>query len=66
MVAVEVSERSVRSLAGDRSFERGRAYFQAGRVRRFTVDGASVTAAVDGTSLYRVQLEITATGLEYR
>jgi SWIM zinc finger len=63
MVAVEVSERSVRLLADDRSFERGRAYFQDGRVRRFTVDGTSVTAAVDGTSLYRVQLVITAVGL---
>ena len=63
MAVVEVSERSVRRLADARSFERGQAYFAAGRVRRFTVDGASVAATVGGTSLYRVRLEITGTGL---
>ncbi|HTF47535.1 MAG TPA: SWIM zinc finger family protein [Pseudonocardia sp.] len=63
VVVVEVNEQSVRRLADDRSFERGQAYFAAGRVRRFTVDGAFVTATVGGTSLYRVRLEITAAGL---
>lgn len=43
-----------------------RPIFAAGRVRRFTVDGASVTATVGGTSLYRVRLEITAKGLAGR
>lgn len=63
---IEVSERSVRRLTDARSFERGQAYLQAGRVRRFTVDGTSVTATVDGTSAYRVRLGITANGLAGR
>lgn len=63
MAAIEVSERSVRRLADARSFERGRAYFDAGRVRRFIVNGRAATATVDGTSVYWVRLEITAGGL---
>lgn len=66
VAVVEVSERSVRELADARSFERGQAYFLAGQVRRCTVDGTSVTATVDGTSVYRVRLEITAKGLDGR
>ncbi|MEU6645842.1 DUF6880 family protein [Saccharomonospora sp. NPDC046836] len=66
MAVVEVSERSVRALADARSFERGRAYFAAGRVRRFAVDGTSLTATVAGTSVYRVRLDITANGLSGR
>lgn len=66
MVAVEVSERSVRMLADGRSFERGRAYVAAGRVRRVEVDGTTVTATVDGTSVYRVRLEVAGSGLRGR
>ncbi|WP_188316391.1 SWIM zinc finger family protein [Solihabitans fulvus] len=66
MTVVEVTERSVRELTDSRSFERGRAYFDAGQVRRFTIDGRSVTATVDGTSVYRVRLDITANGLKGR
>lgn len=61
-----MSERSVRLLADARSCERGKAYFEAGRVRRSTVDGTAVTATVDGTSAYRVRLEITSAGLDGR
>jgi uncharacterized Zn finger protein len=66
MAVVEVTERSVRKLADTRSFERGRAYFVAGQVRRFRVDGTSVTATVNGTSTYRVRLDITVNGLNGR
>lgn len=66
MAVVEVTEGSVRELADTRSFERGRAYFVAGQVRRFKVDGTSLTATVDGTSTYRVRLDITANGLDGR
>lgn len=64
MSAIAVSERSVRQLTDPRSFERGREYFEAGRVRRCTFDGRTATATVDGTSVYRVRLEITAAGLD--
>lgn len=66
MVAVEVSERSVRKLADPRSFERGEKYFAAGRVRRVTVDGTTVSATVDGTRAYRVRLDVTRGGLRGR
>ncbi|AHH94547.1 hypothetical protein KALB_1174 [Kutzneria albida DSM 43870] len=66
VAVVEVSERSVRRRADARSFERGQAYFKAGRVRRLTVAGTTVTSIVDGTSVYRVRLEITSTGLDGR
>src|SRR5437879_5725409 len=59
-----MSEQTVRRLADPRSFARGQAYFATGRVRRFVVDGASVTATVDGTNVYRVRLEITDTDLD--
>jgi uncharacterized Zn finger protein len=61
---VEVTERTVRRMADARSFERGQAYFAAGLVRRLTVDGASVTATVEGTSIYRIRLETTVDGLD--
>ncbi len=66
MAVVKVSERSVRDLADARSFERGRLYFEEGQVRRITVGGTSVTATVDGTGVYHVRLDVTATGLSGR
>ncbi|MGH3588365.1 MAG: SWIM zinc finger family protein, partial [Pseudonocardia sp.] len=51
-------------LADARSFARGRAYLDAGRVRRLAVDGTTVTAVVDGTSAYRVRLAVTRAGLD--
>jgi len=66
VVAVEVSERSIRMLTDGRSFERGRAYAAGGRVRRVEVSGTTVTATVDGASVYRVRLEVAASGLRGR
>lgn len=56
----------MRKLADARSFERGERYFAAGQVRRVTVDGATVTATVDGTRTYRVRLDVTPKGLHGR
>jgi hypothetical protein len=66
IVAIEFSERSVRKVADPTSFERGEAYFAAGRVRRVTVDGTAVRAVVDGTHAYRVRLDLTPRGLRGR
>ncbi|MFI9010137.1 SWIM zinc finger domain-containing protein [Actinosynnema sp. NPDC053489] len=66
MVAVEVSERTLRELADPKSFERGREYFAEGRVRRIGVDGTTVTGTVDGSRTYRVRLEVTRRGLDGR
>ncbi|MGH3693113.1 MAG: SWIM zinc finger family protein [Pseudonocardiaceae bacterium] len=64
MAAIVVSEQSVRELADARSFARGRAYLDEGRVRKLAVDGTTVTAVVEGTSAYRVRLTVTRTGLD--
>ncbi|WP_248963891.1 SWIM zinc finger family protein [Sphaerisporangium perillae] len=48
MAKVMVTEGLIRRCADGRSFERGRAYFAQGRVRRLAVDGTIVTATVDG------------------
>ncbi|ONI70922.1 hypothetical protein ALI144C_51060 [Actinosynnema sp. ALI-1.44] len=61
-----VSRSTVRKLADERSFERGERYFAAGRVRRVTVNGSTVTATVDGTRTYRVRLDVTPKGLSGR
>ncbi|MFD5825443.1 SWIM zinc finger domain-containing protein [Lentzea sp. NPDC060358] len=61
-----VTRSTVRKLADEKSFERGERYFAAGQVRRIEVDGATVTAAVDGTRTYRVRLEVTPKGLRGR
>ncbi|MBB6348799.1 SWIM zinc finger family protein [Nonomuraea muscovyensis] len=64
MARVVVSEELIRHCADGRSFDRGKAYFAQGVVRRMAVDGTSVTATVDGTRPYRVRLRVTAAGLE--
>ena len=64
VAAIVVSEQSVREMADARSFARGRAYLDAGRVRRLAVDGTTVTAIVEGTSAYRVRLAVTRAGLD--
>jgi hypothetical protein len=51
-------------MADARSFARGRAYLDAGRVRKLAVDGTTVTAIVEGTSAYRVRLAVTRAGLD--
>ncbi|WP_275293937.1 DUF6880 family protein [Amycolatopsis sp. La24] len=66
MAVAKLTERSVRDLSDARSFERGRAYFAAGQVHRFTIDGTAATATVAGTSVYRVRLGISANGLAGR
>lgn len=56
----------MRTLADERSFERGGGYFAAGQVRRVTVDGTTVNATVDGTRTYHVRLDVTPKGLRGR
>jgi uncharacterized Zn finger protein len=52
-------------LADPRSFERGQAYFAASLVRSLSDDGESVTATVEGTSVYRAGLGLTPDGLDW-
>ncbi len=48
----------LRTLAGDRAYERGEAYARAGYVGDIAEDGTLITASVVGTERYRVTLEI--------
>ncbi|GAA0216734.1 hypothetical protein GCM10010492_13220 [Saccharothrix mutabilis subsp. mutabilis] len=61
MVAVEVSEASIRALAGAGSFETGTGLVE--RVEHLAVEGTAVRATVGGT---RVDLTVTRSGLTGR
>jgi uncharacterized Zn finger protein len=63
MVAIVVTEESVRQLAGDQSYQRGNVYFAAGRVRELMVDGTVVRATVQGRARYGVRLSLRPSGL---
>lgn len=51
-----LNRQDLRELAGDRSFARGEAYFNEGRVRSLTEYQGELTATVSGTHNYRVKL----------
>jgi uncharacterized Zn finger protein len=51
-----LSEPNLRCLAGARSYERGLDYAAAGRVARLTRSAEGVSASVQGTRRYRVEL----------
>lgn len=66
-VTVVIDEESLRTLAGDRSYERGQAYFANGHVHTLAVEReGGVRGTVDGTKRYRVQLRLTSFGLDGR
>ena len=44
------------SLAGTTAFQRGKEYFSAGAVERLRVSGDKITARVEGTETYQVEL----------
>ena len=52
-------------MAGARSFERGEDYFLNGQVKALTEDEGTITAKVQGTRPYRVELWIEEDDLEY-
>ncbi|MGH2990484.1 MAG: DUF6880 family protein [Solirubrobacterales bacterium] len=58
-LARQLSERQLRRLAGERSFERGAEYLAAGRVTRRIRSGERVEASVQGTRPYRVELWVS-------
>lgn len=64
MTTRAVDDRAVRNLTDTRSYQRGRAYFEAGRVRGMAIEGDAVTAVVHGSSAYRVRLAVGASGLD--
>jgi uncharacterized Zn finger protein len=56
---------ALRTLAGATAYERGVAYFEAGKVSEFSREDETVIASVQGTQLYQVQLWIRAGRLQY-
>lgn len=63
--AIKMDTKTLRRLAGPRSFERGEAYFEDGRAGRLVEDKGRITAFVHGSSKYRVKLWNEDGGLEY-
>lgn len=55
-LAALITPSSLESLAGSKSYARGEAYFAAGAVKRMRVEEDKVSATVDGTERYRVNL----------
>src|SRR5882724_8957367 len=56
---------TLRRMAGAVSFERGEDYFLNGQVKALAEHGGTITAKVQGTRPYRVELWIEEEGLEY-
>lgn len=57
---------AIKRLATDRSYERGVAYFEQGRIRGLTRHEASIRASVRGSMDYVVQIWVREEGLAYR
>lgn len=55
-LASVLTQKSLRRLAGERSFERGRDYCADDLVRSLRFDGETIAATVAGTEAYRVKL----------
>lgn len=53
-----LTESMLRGLAGARSFERGREYFELGRVEQVAFEGETALGIVQGSDRYRVRLRI--------
>lgn len=62
---IKMDTNTLRRLAGPRSFERGEAYFEDGRVGSLVEDKGKITAFVHGSSKYRVKLWNEDGNLEY-
>jgi uncharacterized Zn finger protein len=60
-----VEPRNLRRMAGGVSFERGEDYFLNGQVKALAEHGGTITAKVQGTRPYRVELWIEEENLEY-
>jgi uncharacterized Zn finger protein len=60
-----LDRRSLRRMAGARSFERGEDYFDSGQVHALAEFEGTIAARVSGTRDYRVKLWVGAGGLEF-
>ena len=60
-----LDRRTLRRIAGPRSFERGEDYFANGQVGSLVDNEGTITAKVRGTQPYRVKLWVEGSELEY-
>ncbi len=60
-----LTREAVRQLAGARAYARGEEYFADGNVTRLARDGDRLSARVEGTETYRVQLQVTRGEVDY-
>ncbi|NUP06544.1 MAG: hypothetical protein HOW73_10845 [Polyangiaceae bacterium] len=58
-------QETIRRLSSDRSFERGRAYFEEGRIRGLISSKGSIRASVMGASDYAVRIWVHEESLAY-
>ena len=59
-----LTESLLLGLAGSRSFDRGKAYFEDGRVADLLIREGAATATVAGSRRYKVRLELGGGGIE--
>ena len=59
-----ISNHLLKKLAGPAAFQRGKNYYQEGRVAELRSRGKTITALVEGTETWRVTLKHTATVFE--
>lgn len=55
-----LSESTFKTLSGDCAYKRGLAYYNQGRVSSLTIKNNRITAEVEGTHCYKVELQHTA------
>jgi uncharacterized Zn finger protein len=60
-----ITRNALRQLAGARSFERGENYFEGGQVTSLVEHGGKITAVVQGSEKYRVELLVRTGELDY-
>lgn len=65
MIEKLLNSESLRKMAGDRCFERGKDYFDRGVVMGLRARPDVVTAKVQGTETYQVRIEETKDGLKF-
>jgi|GEM_PF-616702 len=62
--SVKITDQQLTDLAGERAFERGKRYFLEGRVISWTIKHKTITADVEGSECYRVELVLSSSRLE--
>ncbi len=62
----KINASTLKMLSGEAAFKRGKAYYRDNTVESLIIAGASITADVQGSTIYHVQLKHTSTLFEGR